>query len=76
MIIIKTTIGIVSIIIALSIMYLIGRVTRRIIDPEEQYPGAEGTWLAAAIGILAMIIATIAVMIAYWLGEAVLRAIQ
>ena len=73
MIIIKTTIGIVSIIIALSIMYLIGRVTRRIIDPEEQYPDADGTWLA---GFLVMIMATIAVMIAYWLGEAVLRAIQ
>ena len=54
-------------------MYLIGRVTRRIIDPEEQYPDADGTWLA---GFLVMIMATIAVMIAYWLGEAVLRAIQ
>jgi hypothetical protein len=76
MIIIKTTIGIVSILIALSIVYLIGRVTRRIMDPEERNPDIQHIWQAAAKGVIGGIIVWIMLWVGYLIGDAVLRGIQ
>jgi hypothetical protein len=75
MIIIKTTIGIVSIIIALSIVYLIGRVTRRIMDPERQHAELIDCMSAGFLGVIACYIISMMVCLAWLLGEAVLRAL-
>lgn len=76
MIVIKTTIGIISIIIALSIVYLIGRISIRIMNPERPKPDLVDIMLAGFIGVIACYIISMMVGVAWLLGDAVLRGIQ
>jgi len=77
MIIIKTAIGIISISIALIILYAIGRITRPLIDPSAD--AEEHIVLTCLSGVLGIaLIAFIAMMIAMcWaIGEYIMQSIM
>jgi hypothetical protein len=77
MIIIKTAIGIISISIALIILYAIGKVTRPLIDPSAD---AEEhiilTWLSGVLGVSIMVLVVLIILWCWTIGNAVMQHIQ
>ena len=77
MIIIKTTIGIISISIALIMLYAIGKVTRPLIDPSAD---AEEhivlTWLSGVLGVSIMVLVVLMITMCWTIGDAVMQHIQ
>ena len=77
MIIIKTAIGIISISIALIMLYAIGKATRPLVDPSVD---AEEhiilTWLSGVLGVSIMVLVVLIMLLCWTIGEAVMQHIQ
>jgi len=75
MIVIKTIIGLIAISIALIVLYAIGRVTIRIVDPDTEGADAEQIALAALMGVLFLAMCAMIVNVMYVLGSVVMGAL-
>jgi hypothetical protein len=77
MIIIKTAIGIISISIALIILYVIGKATRPLIDPSAD---AEEhivlTWLRGLLGIAMVAFIAMMIVMCWAIGEYIMQSIM
>jgi hypothetical protein len=73
MIVTKIAIGLIAISTILITLYAISRITIRIIDPTNRHPDFEQTSLAAAIGVLAIALCSVAVYLMYITGTIVMR---
>jgi hypothetical protein len=77
MIIIKTAIGIISISIALIMLYAIGKVTHPLIDPSAD---AEEhivlTWLAGVAGISIIMFVVLITQLCWAIGDAIMQSIM
>ncbi len=71
----KITLGIISISTILLTLYVIGRITIRIIEPTNQHPDFEQVALAAMLGVLVIWIVGLIGTLAYVLGSIVLQHI-
>ena len=69
----KITLGIISISTILLILYVIGRITIRIIEPENTHPDFEQVALAAILGVLVIWIVGLIGTLAYVVGDAVMQ---
>jgi hypothetical protein len=77
MIIIKTAIGIISISIALIILYVIGKITRPLIDPSaDAKEHIVLTWLSGVLGVSIMVLVVLIIMMCWTIGDAVMQHIQ
>jgi len=75
MIMIKTIIGLIAISIVLIVLYAVGRIVVRIIDPALETPDAEQIALAALMGVLALAMCAMIVSMMYVLGSVIMRAL-
>jgi hypothetical protein len=75
MIVIKTIIGLITISTALIVLYAIGRITIRIIDPEPERADALQIALAALMGTLALAMCAMCMSVMYMLGSVIVRAL-
>ena len=73
MIMIKIAIGLITISIASMILYAVGRVTIRIIDPNTERVDAEQVALGALMGVLALAVCAMCVSMMWLLGSVILR---
>ena len=73
--IIQTIIGLITISTACIMLYAIGRITIRIIEPTNQHPTAEQIALAAAIGVLVLAVCAMIVSMMYHIGSSILRVL-
>lgn len=76
MIMINTLIGAIAICLILCIMYCIGRIIIRCMNPETLHPDIENMWTATAIGGTFLCILGIVVVVCSTLGEVVVRVLQ
>ena len=79
MIVTKTMIGLTLIVLSLSMLYAIGRITIPILDPEWRRFGRPHyiiVMLAGVVGISALALIGMACVIGYAVGEAAWQAIQ
>jgi hypothetical protein len=72
MIVIKTIIGLIAISIALTMLYAIGRITIRIIDPALETPDAEQCILGAMMGVLFLAMCAMIMYAMYLIGSVVM----
>jgi hypothetical protein len=73
--IIQTIIGLITISTACIMLYAIGRITIRIIEPTNQHPPALQIALAAAIGVLVLAVCAMIVSLMYHIGSSILRVL-
>ena len=72
---IKIAIGLIAISITLMILYMLGRITIRIIEPTNQHPTFEQTALAAMMGVLVLGLFSLVVCLMYIVGSIVMNSI-
>jgi hypothetical protein len=75
MIVIKTIIGLITISTALIVLYVIGRITIRIIEPTNQHPPALQIALAAAVGVLVLAVCGCMLIAMYHIGSSILSVL-
>ncbi len=73
----KITLGIISISIALIMLYAIGKVTRPLIDPSAD---AEEhivlTWLSGVLGVAFLLFIMLMIMMCWAIGEYIMQSIM
>jgi hypothetical protein len=72
---IKIAIGLITISIAAIVFGAIGRITVRVIDPENKHPDFEQRALAACMGVLALAMFAMCVSCMWLLGSVVMRVL-
>jgi len=70
---IKTIIGLIAISITLMILYMLGRITIRIIEPTNLHPTFEQTALAAMMGVLMLVLFSLVVCLMYIVGSIIMN---
>ena len=76
MIVIKTVIGISIIMMSLIALYVIGRITFPILDPEWQQFGRPRRVIIVLAGVVAVLMIVMLFAIAYAVGETVMQQIR